>query len=117
MCVYKGFLSVLNGEEIDESSVYEVNPSEADDVFGDNSDIINLDLGEIEFAYCTEFFVINLKKKTTLVDIDKLKEMPPNQYPETFKNRWQEIKETTMGNLALNFFNQRSPCGGTKLYE
>jgi len=74
LCVYKGFLSVLNGEEIDESSVYEVNPSEADDVFGDNSDIINLDLGEIEFAYCTEFFVINLKKKTTLVDIDKLKE-------------------------------------------
>lgn len=74
LCVYKGFLSVLNGEEIDESSVYEVNPSEADEVFGDNSDIINLDLGEIEFAYCTEFFVINLKKKTTLVDIDKLKE-------------------------------------------
>ena len=34
--------------------------------------------------------------------IDKLKEMPPNQFPETFKNRWQEIKETTMSNLALN---------------
>ena len=45
-----------------------------EDVFGDNSDIINLDLGEIEFAYCTEFFVINLKKQTTLADIDKLKE-------------------------------------------
>lgn len=34
--------------------------------------------------------------------IDELKKTPPNQYPETFKNRWQEIKETTMGNLALN---------------
>ena len=34
--------------------------------------------------------------------IDKLKEMPPTQFPETFKNRWQEIKETTMSNLALN---------------
>ncbi len=74
LCVYKGFLSVLKGEEIDESSVYEVQETNPDDVFGDNSDIINLDLGEIEFAYCTEFFIINLKKKTTLVDIDKLKE-------------------------------------------
>ena len=43
-------------------------------MFGDNSDIINLDLGEIVFAYCTEFFIINLKKQTTLADIDRLKE-------------------------------------------
>ena len=34
--------------------------------------------------------------------IDKLKEMPPNQLPQTFKNRWQEIKETTIATLALN---------------
>ena len=47
--------------------------------------------------------------------IDKLKNMPPNQYPETFKNRWQEIKETTLGNLALNFINERHPNGGTNL--
>lgn len=39
--------------------------------------------------------------------IDKLKEMPPNQFPETFENRWQEIKETTVGNLALNLLNTR----------
>lgn len=32
------------------------------------------DLGEIEFAYCTEFMVINLHKKTTEADIDKLRE-------------------------------------------
>ncbi|MBE7093120.1 MAG: DAK2 domain-containing protein, partial [Clostridiales bacterium] len=44
------------------------------DDFGDNSDILNMDLGEIQFAYCTEFFVINLKKSTTLSDIDRLKE-------------------------------------------
>src|SRR5699024_12124562 len=46
--------------------------TEAD--FGDNSDIISMDLGDIQFAYCTEFFVINLKKSTTLADIDKLRE-------------------------------------------
>ena len=31
-------------------------------------------LGNIEFAYCTEFFIINIKKKTTLADIERLKE-------------------------------------------
>lgn len=71
--VYRGFLSVLNGEEVVEDE-YTPEAQTTDDVFGDNSDIINLDLGEIEFAYCTEFFIINLKKQTTLADIDKLKE-------------------------------------------
>ena len=31
-------------------------------------------MGEIEFGYCTEFFIINLKKKTTVAAIDKLRE-------------------------------------------
>lgn len=77
MTIMRGFLAALSGDE----SVLGDIPTEAteggkseDDVFGDNSDIINLDLGEIEFAYCTEFFIINLKKMTTLADIDKLKE-------------------------------------------
>ena len=77
MTIMRGFLAALSGEETELGDV----PTEAadgkksdEDVFGDNSDIINLDLGDIEFAYCTEFFVINLKKMTTLADIDKLKE-------------------------------------------
>ncbi|MDE6691043.1 MAG: DAK2 domain-containing protein, partial [Clostridia bacterium] len=77
MTIMRGFLAALSGEEGDLGDI----PTEAsdnkkseDDVFGDNSDIINLDLGEIEFAYCTEFFVINIKPMTTLADIDKLKE-------------------------------------------
>ena len=77
MTIMRGFLAALSGDE----GVLQDVPTEAadggkseDDVFGDNSDIINLDLGEIEFAYCTEFFVINLKPVTTLADIDKLKE-------------------------------------------
>ncbi len=76
MTIMRGFLSALMGEE----TVSEV-PTEGagasgsmDAEFGDNSDIINMDLGEIQFAYCTEFFVINLKKSTTLADIDKLRE-------------------------------------------
>ena len=38
----------------------------------DHADIMNL--GTIEFGYCTEFFIINLKKRTTLADIDRLRE-------------------------------------------
>ena len=76
MTIMRGFLSVLTCEEADLGDMpteVAVGKSE-EDVFGDNSDIINLDLGEIEFAYCTEFFIINIKPITTLADIDRLKE-------------------------------------------
>lgn len=32
------------------------------------------DLDSIEFGYCTEFFIINMKKNTTTADIDKLRD-------------------------------------------
>ena len=73
LCIYRGFLGALNGEEYEEIAAPDAQKAD-EDVFGDNSDIINLDLGEIVFAYCTEFFIINLKKQTTLADIDRLKE-------------------------------------------
>jgi hypothetical protein len=75
MTIMRGFLAAITGEDIGTDSI----PTEAQESanapdFNDNSDIINLDLGEIEFAYCTEFFIIHLKQQTTLADIDKLKE-------------------------------------------
>ena len=73
MTIMRGFLAALTGEEIVEIQT-EAAANSDDDEFGDNSDIINMDLGDIQFAYCTEFFVINLKKSTTLADIDKLRE-------------------------------------------
>lgn len=72
MTIMKGFASVLTGEEVAEVSV-ETEEAPSED-FGDNSDIINMDLGEIQYAYCTEFFIVNLKKSTTLSDIDHLRE-------------------------------------------
>lgn len=75
MTIFRGWRAALAGEEISEEALNaEAQPVKEEDVFGDNSDIVNLDLGEIEFAYCTEFFIINLKKSTTLSDIDRLKE-------------------------------------------
>lgn len=71
--IYKGMYKGLIGEEIEgvpvtaapETTVKSEGPM-------DHADILNL--GTIEFGYCTEFFIINLKKKTTLADIDRFKE-------------------------------------------
>ncbi len=73
--VYEGMLRAIKGEKIesDEQQVV-VAPSvvKNDEIPLEHIEIFNL--GRIEFAYCTEFFIINLKAKTTLADIDKLKE-------------------------------------------
>ncbi len=74
MTIMRGFQAALMGEEIASDVPTDAAQQDPNDVFGDNSEIINMDLGDIQFAYCTEFFVINLKKSTTLADIDKLKE-------------------------------------------
>ncbi|MBQ7831400.1 MAG: DAK2 domain-containing protein [Clostridia bacterium] len=73
MTIIKGFHASLTGEEIAESyTETEAAPSESE--FGDNSAILGMDIGEIQYAYCTEFFIINLKKSTTLSAIDRLRE-------------------------------------------
>ena len=77
MTIMRGFLAAITGADIGGAEIkteaQEGKKSE-EDLFGDNTDIVNLDLGDIEFAYCTEFFIIHLKQMTTLADIDKLKE-------------------------------------------
>ena len=73
MTIIKGFNAALTGEEIADSySETEVVASESD--FGDNSSILSMDIGDIQYAYCTEFFIINIKKSTTLSAIDRLRE-------------------------------------------
>ena len=71
-CIFTGMYKALIGEEIEEAPVAEEEKEETPAFSGDNADIIAL--GNIQFAYCTEFFVINLTKKTTIADIDKLRE-------------------------------------------
>ncbi len=75
--IMRGFLAAITGEDIGTDSIHteaQDGKKSEDELFGDNTDIINLDLGDIEFAYCTEFFIVHLKQMTTLADIDKLKE-------------------------------------------
>ncbi len=74
MTIMRGFQAAIMGEEIASEVQTEAVQQQNEADFGDNSDIISMDLGDIQFAYCTEFFVINLKKSTTLADIDKLRE-------------------------------------------
>ncbi len=73
LTVYKGMYKGLLGETVD---VADDNEDETvvktEEVNTGEIDILNL--GEIEFGYCTEFFIINLKRRTTLADIDRLRE-------------------------------------------
>lgn len=72
LVVLTGFLKVISGDE----SELEINFEDqtAQDATASNATVDYNDLANIEFAYCTEFFVININKKTTEADIDKLRE-------------------------------------------
>ncbi len=71
----KGLLIVLNGfyRAILGEENFEVSFEEA--IIPTEEEVTNLNaLSEIEFAYCTEYMIVNLLKKTTEADIDKLRE-------------------------------------------
>ena len=70
LVIFTGFMRYINGEE-DLEYVFE-DDSKAQTVDDVIADINNL--GEIEFGYCTEYLIINMHKKTTEADIDKLRE-------------------------------------------
>ena len=74
MTIIKGFNAALTGEEITDTYTDMEVSSGDDSEFGDNSAILGMDIGDIQYAYCTEFFIINMKKSTTLSAIDRLRE-------------------------------------------
>ncbi|MDY4187126.1 MAG: DAK2 domain-containing protein [Candidatus Borkfalkiaceae bacterium] len=76
LTVYRGMLMGLLGEEVpstpEEDEEQPATPVQESAGVSQTADVLNL--GEIEYGYCTEFFIINLKRRTTLADIDKLRE-------------------------------------------
>ena len=70
LTIFKGMQKAILGEEVEGSEEEVVEAQEEKSV--EHADILNL--GVIEFGYCTEFFITNIKKKTTLAAIDKLRE-------------------------------------------
>ncbi|MBR3864467.1 MAG: DAK2 domain-containing protein [Clostridia bacterium] len=73
LTVYKGMYKGLMGETVEASDETDDEPAKTEEIT-QTSEIDILNLGEIEFGYCTEFFIINLKRRTTLADIDRLRE-------------------------------------------
>ncbi len=70
LVIFTGFFKLLMGDEDLEMTFEDEVPTQtADDVIADLESLEN-----IEFGYCTEYMIINMNKKTTEADIDKLRE-------------------------------------------
>jgi len=72
LTIFKGMNMALLGQKVEGAAVIEEKAEKPEQEEVQSADMLNL--GAIEFGYCTEFFIINLKRKTTLADIDKLRE-------------------------------------------
>ena len=70
LTIFKGMQKAILGEEVEGEELEVSEPTEDTPV--EHADILSL--GAIEFGYCTEFFITNIKKKTTLAAIDRLRE-------------------------------------------
>jgi hypothetical protein len=77
LIILNGFLKIVSGDESELKLLADSDKiGEAKVVMnGMNPEVVDYNsLADIEFAYCTEFFIININKKTTVADIDKLRE-------------------------------------------
>lgn len=74
LVILNGFLRFLTGAEVDLSVEFESDTIQPGSETFEKAEVDYNELADIEFAYCTEFFVININKKTTEADIDRLRE-------------------------------------------
>lgn len=77
--LFKGLIMGYLDQEVtgaDEYAVTESKPQTTNSDFPDDSELFvdYESLGQLDFGYCTEFFIINIKKRTTVTDIDKLRD-------------------------------------------
>lgn len=79
--MFKGLIMGYLDQEVSGADEYTLaepaNKSQSiDSAFPDDNELVvdYESLGELDFGYCTEFFITNIKKKTTVTDIDKLRE-------------------------------------------
>ena len=77
LIIFNGFLKIVSGDESELKLQADTDKIGEGKVTTDGfaSEVVDYNsLADIEFAYCTEFFIININKKTTVADIDKLRE-------------------------------------------
>ncbi|MCL2599181.1 MAG: DAK2 domain-containing protein, partial [Firmicutes bacterium] len=73
LVIFEGFNNAMLGKT-DAVIEFADNIASTGEKMGEQFHINYIELADIEFGYCTEFFVINLHKKTTLADIDRFRE-------------------------------------------
>ena len=75
LIILNGFLKIVSGDESELKLMSDTDKAAGSNFKTTNSEVVDYNsLADIEFAYCTEFFIININKKTTIADIDKLRE-------------------------------------------
>jgi len=74
LVILNGFLKVLMGDETSIKVEFESDKVGEGTFDFAPANLEYTDIADIEFAYCTEFFVVNMNKKTTEADIDRLRE-------------------------------------------
>ena len=75
LIILNGFLKIVSGDESELKLQADTDRVGSGTIKMTDSEVIDYNsLADIEFAYCTEFFIININKKTTVADIDKLRE-------------------------------------------
>ncbi len=76
--LFKGLIMGYLDQEISGGEEYELQSksSQSDSAFPDDSEMVvdYESLEELDFGYCTEFFITNIKKRTTVTDIDKFRD-------------------------------------------
>lgn len=74
LIIMQGFYNVIAGVEDENIEFDDKVKSEAISKYTEEAHFDIKDLSDIEFAYCTEFFIINMHKWTTMADIDRFRE-------------------------------------------
>lgn len=74
LIIFQGFYNVLVGVEEADLEFSDTVESDKSTKYSEEAHFDIEDLSDIEFAYCTEFFIINLNKWTTEADIDRFRE-------------------------------------------
>jgi len=74
LVILQGFYNVIAGVEEENIEFDDKVNSDASSKFSEEAHFDIQDLSDIEFAYCTEFFIINMHKWTTEADIDRFRE-------------------------------------------
>lgn len=79
--MFKGLIMGYLDQEVSGAEEYVLSEAapktqSIDSAFPDDNELVvdYESLGELDFGYCTEFFITNIKKKTTVTDIDKLRD-------------------------------------------